>query len=49
VSVKGKYCKQCHVLCCTEILQAAASAAIAALAFEHRDNQKAFVAEGVVK
>jgi len=37
------------VLLCTEILQAGSSAAIAALAFQHRDNQNAFFAEGVVK
>ena len=37
------------VILCTEILQAGSSAAIAALAFQHRDNQNAFIAEGVVK
>jgi len=34
---------------CTEILQAGSSAAIAALAIQHRDNQNAFIAEGVIK
>jgi len=37
------------VMVCTDILQAGSSAAIAALAFQHRDNQNAFIAEGVVK
>jgi len=37
------------VMLCTEILQTGSSAAIAALAFRHRDNQNAFIAAGVVK
>jgi len=42
----------CPTVCCriyTEILQAGSSAAIAAVAFQHRDNQNAFVAEDVVR
>jgi len=34
---------------CTEILQAGSSAAIAAVAFQHTDNQNRFIAEGVVR